>query len=361
MDPLTISLFGSLSLQGTEQAITQFPSGKVRNLLAYLLLNRHTAHAREHLAGLFWGEQDDQKARHCLNTALWRLNRLLDAAHPTTHPYLRVDAQTIGWNTASDFRLDVDEFESRCTLADRMGDDAPEQQARLYRQAIAYYRTDLLVDCYEDWCLIERERFRFLYLHALSRLMAYHTKRHEHDAAVECGRRILAIDPLREEVHRDLITCYLAMSRPADALRQYRTCEELVRRELDEDPMPETQALLPRIIGAHRRARADLPDRPLSVAPPGSGDDLVQHLLAATARLRDALITFDASRQELEEITTFIEEIGRRVGIGDTAEAGARRAGQQFQQVTGRIEHVVVDLEQILRTRRALPLASDAP
>ncbi len=361
MATLTITLFGALSVQGAEQPVTQFPSGKIRNLLSYLLLNRHTAHAREHLAGLFWGDQEEQKARHCLNTALWRLNRLLDAAHPTTHPYLRVDAQMIGWNTASDIHLDVEMFESRCTLADQMGDETPEQQARLYQQAVECYRADLLVDCYEDWCLIERERFRCLYLHALGRLMAYHTGRREFEAAIECGRRILAADPLREEVHRELIACYLAVGRPADALRQYRTCEELVRRELDEEPMPETQALLPRIIGANRRALAATQDHMLPATPLVAGDDLVQELLAATARLREAIIAFDASRSQLEEITAFIEEIGRRVGVGGVAESGARRAGRQFGQVAGRIEHVVVDLEQILRARNALTLVSDAP
>jgi DNA-binding SARP family transcriptional activator len=357
MASLTVTLFGALRLQWGDEPSTQVPSGKIRNLLAYLLLNRHTTHAREHLAGLFWGDQEDQKARHCLNTALWRLNRLLDAAHPGAHPYLRADAQTIGWNRASDLCLDVDEFESRCALADQMGDDAPDQQARLYQQAVEGYRADLLTDCYEDWCLIERERLRARYLHALGRLMAYHRERRAYDVAIECGRRILICDPLREEVHRDLMVCFLALNRPADALRQYRTCEELIRRELDEEPMPETQALLPRIIGANRRARAEAPAHPLPAPALTPGDDLVQQLLAATARLREAIIAFETSRNQLEEITAFIEEIGRRVGVGDTNRP-ARRGGAQ---VAGRIEHVVVDLEQILRARAAPSLVSDVP
>jgi DNA-binding SARP family transcriptional activator len=357
MATLTVTLFGALRLRWGEEPSTQVPSGKIRNLLAYLLLNRHTTHAREHLAGLFWGDQEDQKARHCLNTALWRLNRMLDAPHPAAHPYLRVDAQTIGWNPASDIRLDVDDFDSRCTLADQMGEDAPEQQARLYQQAVECYRADLLTDCYEDWCLIERERLRSRYLHALGCLMAHHRERRAYDAAIEYGRRILVCDPLREEVHRDLITCFLAVNRPADALRQYRTCEELVRRELDEEPMPETQALLPRIIGANRRARADAPARATPMPSLSAGDDLVQQLLAATARLREAIIAFDTSRSQLEEITAFIEEIGRKVGV-----AGAGRAARQASAPgAGRIENVVVDLEQILRARSALALASDAP
>src|SRR5437764_7571625 len=110
MNTLEITLFGTLSVRCTDAPLLQFPSGKIKHLFAYLLLNRHAVHPREQLAGLFWGDEADQRARHCLNTALWRLNRVLAQSEPRT-PYLRVDAQNIGFNTASDFWLDIDEFE----------------------------------------------------------------------------------------------------------------------------------------------------------------------------------------------------------------------------------------------------------
>src|ERR1700709_2549213 len=155
MGTLEITLFGTLDVQRAGDTHALFLSGKVKQLFAYLLLNRHTNHPREHLAGLFWGDEDDRRARHCLNTALWRLNRIL--SHPQLHTTadLRIDAQSIGFNTASNYWLDVDEFETRCTLAEQIGPDAPIEQAELYRQAVACYPADLLVDCYEDWCLIE--------------------------------------------------------------------------------------------------------------------------------------------------------------------------------------------------------------
>src|SRR3954454_484984 len=76
---LRIKLFGSLDLERDGRALARFPSRKVRDLFAYLALNRQTIHSREHLAGLFWGESDDERARHSLNTALWRLNGVLSA------------------------------------------------------------------------------------------------------------------------------------------------------------------------------------------------------------------------------------------------------------------------------------------
>ncbi len=350
MATLTLTLFGALHLHDGEHSVVQAPSGKIRNLLAYLLLNRHTAHGREHLAGVFWGDEGDQKARHCLNTALWRLNRLLDAAHPTTHPYLRVDTQTIGWNTASDFRLDVDEFESRCILADQMSDDVPDQRARLYKQAVALYRADLLVDCYEDWCLIERERFRHRYLHALGQLMRYHTRNNEYEMAGEYAHRILACDPLREDVHRDLMALYLAMQQPADALRQYHICEELVRRELDEEPMPETQALLTRIIGANRRSHGTTSTNHLT---DGEAEPARQ-LASAMLRLREALAAFDLSRNQLEASIAEIEEISHRLDMpGVIPQESTHQAIRQSHHAAGAIKPVVVDLEHVLRMWRA--------
>src|SRR5689334_1728438 len=90
MSTLEIKLFGTLSLERAGQPLPHFPSRQVRDLLAYLLLNRRSPHAREHLAGLFWSECDGDRARHCLNTALWRLQRVLGLPPEGGRSYLRV-------------------------------------------------------------------------------------------------------------------------------------------------------------------------------------------------------------------------------------------------------------------------------
>lgn len=318
MNRLEITLFGALRVQKADEPLSQFPRGKIKHLFAYLLLNRHAVHPREQLAGLFWGEEDDHRARHCLNTALWRLNRILAQSGPRAPSYLRIDAQNIGFNTASDFWLDIEEFESRCTLAEQIGPDAPEKQAALYRQAVACYRGDLLVDCYEDWCLVERERFRCLYLRALRWLHGFYAARRAYDDALDCARRILAYDPLREDVHRDVIELYLTINCPADALRQYRICEGLLARELAVEPMPETRILLNRIIGATAPAATHaLADTLLVDSPTES--TLQQKLDTATARLHEAAGTLDRGRIQLQEAATLIEEVMSRMGSATPA------------------------------------------
>ncbi|HEY8745211.1 MAG TPA: BTAD domain-containing putative transcriptional regulator [Chloroflexota bacterium] len=318
---LEIRLFGVFTAERDGRLLANLPSRKVRDLLAYLLLNRRTPRSREQTAALFWPDLDGDKARHCLNTTLWRLRGALRPLEGD-HPYLRVDAQTIGFNPASSFRLDVEEFESHCTLADKLGPVAAEQQATLYRQAVALYCGDLLTDCYDDWCLVERERLQLLYLRALGRLLAYHARCGEYDAAITCAHRILERDPLREKVHRALIRLYLDANEPAAALRQYQACEEAVRRELGTDVTPETRALLARIT-------APFSPRLLTIRPPATvvweplenAPDRRSALVNAQAQLHDAVSMLHRISSELSDAATRIDAIQQQIAELAAAEA----------------------------------------
>ncbi len=341
MAALEIRLFGALSLLSDGQPLTRLPSRRGNELLAYLLLNRHTLHARERLAGLFWGDSDDQKARHCLNTTLWRLQGILGLLPARQQSYLKVDPRHIGFNLTSDFHLDVAEFETRCAWAEQLDPEAIDQQAFLLRQAITFYRADLLPNCYEEWCLVERERLQNLYLRALGRLLAYHVAHDERDAAIDCARRILSGDPLREEVHRELIQIYLATGQHGAALRQYRACEEVLRRELTVAPMPETQALLTRMLAATPPARrtVGLADSPPAIV---LATGLPHDLAVAIARLHDASLFFDQAQEQLREATGLLKHLAQQ--YERAAPGTAVRAAAQVGQ-----PHGAAELRQALR------------
>ena len=302
MSTLRIRLFGSLDLERDGHALARFPSRKVRDLFTYLILNRETTHSREHLAGLFWGDSDEDKARHSLNTALWRLNGVLaEGAAERGRALLRVTPQEIGFNPAAEYWLDVAEFESRCALADSCSN--ADQQAALYSQAVTFYGGDLLADCYEEWCISERERLQCLYLRALSQLLKYHSRRECTESAIDCARRILVADSLREEVHRELIQLYMASGQTASALRQYRVCEELLQRELAVAPMPETQALLVRILAANQTR--SIPDaRPSTSVDSMSSAlaDIARELAASMALVQQAVAACNQAQARLQKL-----------------------------------------------------------
>jgi DNA-binding SARP family transcriptional activator len=303
---LRIRLFGSLDLERDGRALDRFSSRKARDLFAYLALQRQSAHGRDHLAGIFWGDSSDDKARHALNTTLWRIHRVLGGDEGARqNGCLRVSQHDIAFNMAGELWLDVAEFESRCVAAEQTTVEA--ERFALYQQAVSFYRGDLLTDCYEDWCIVERERLQSIFVRALSRLMAHYAQRAEHEQAIECGRRILGCDPLQEEVHRDLIQLYLASGQPSAALRQYRTCEELLRQELAIEPAPETRALLSRVLAlrqppvslAATRAPARLTPRP--------------ELAGVAAQLEELAATCESLRAGLAHATELLARLTAEV------------------------------------------------
>lgn len=307
MASLEIRLFGALRVGRAGRPLERLPGKRVTDLFAYLVLTRGTIHARDHLAGIFWGDQEEIRARHCLNTALWRLRQALGDGSDG-QAWLLVDAQSIGFNPACNARIDVVEFENRVGLAERIAHQAPTQAATLLHEATALYCADLLVDCYDDWCLLERERLLRIYQRSLQTLASYHSARGESALAIDLGHRLLSRDPLREDVYRDLIRDYLAAGQPAEALRQYRACEEILRRELGIEPMPETQAMLPRILAAWAETyqHGDAPS-----APPD--------LAGVIAALRSAVRGLDEARAKVDAALALAE----RLAGGQAVPAGA--------------------------------------
>jgi tetratricopeptide (TPR) repeat protein len=150
----------------------------------------------------------------------------------------------IGFNDHSDFWLDAAVLEgcAHDVLSRPIQSWRPGDASRL-DVALALYRGDLLDGCYDDWALRERERLRDLYLRSLAHLMVYARANQEYERSEGYAQRILYHDPLREEIHRDLMQLYALTGRRTLALRQYEICRELLARELGIPPMEETQRL----------------------------------------------------------------------------------------------------------------------
>jgi DNA-binding SARP family transcriptional activator len=104
---------------------------------------------------------------------------------------------------------------------------------------------DLLSGWYDDWVLVERERFRQLRLHLLESLCDRLIHERRFGRAIEAGLAAVAADPLRESAHRALIRAHLAEGNASEALRQYAAYVALLREELDLEPSADLRALVP--------------------------------------------------------------------------------------------------------------------
>jgi len=63
------------------------------------------------------------------------------------------------------------------------------------------------------------------------------------------GQKILQVDPLREQVHRELIQLHSENGQRSLAVQQYEFCRQVLHEDLGIEPMAETQAAYRRIMG----------------------------------------------------------------------------------------------------------------
>lgn len=243
---LTMELLGPLSIRVDSQRIrAEFGSAGGR-LAAYLAHYNGRPHRRERLVDLFWAGLEPNRARSALNTALWRLRKVI-AAEPRSKG--RSNLVTLGneivLEPADWFSIDTHGFDGlvKCALRG-MADRADEQPAILLADALAKYSGPFLEGEDEDWILVERERLHSLYVRAAHELARLYARATRYDEAVEILRGVLAYDPFRETSHRDLMILFVLNGQRADALRYHERWSSMMRRELGISPMPRTIELM---------------------------------------------------------------------------------------------------------------------
>jgi DNA-binding SARP family transcriptional activator len=240
---LAVQLLGPLRVRLGGVEVDDWPSGRGRSLLKYLVTHRDPWPRREVLMEVFWPGSPPAAARNSLNVAVHGLRRALRAAADVPVVVLRDGA----YQLADDLPtwVDVDEFERHAEAARRLERAGEEAAATAgYERAAALYRGDLLADDpYEEWPVLAREGLRLAYLDVLDRLSRLYFDQGRYAAAAALCRRMLERDRCREDAHRRLIRCYSRQGQPQLALRQYLACERALRAELDVDPMPATVRL----------------------------------------------------------------------------------------------------------------------
>ncbi len=243
MTSLRIALLGPLraSFDGEPQRPPK--RRDTERLWAYLLLHRGEVLDRAAVADALWPES--ATARSTLRQSLHELRRHLPPV-PADQPWLLVEHDRIGWNTAAPYALDLDGFErvlrSRASdSTDRKRDRGPDLESR--QHAIEHYSGALLEGMDEPWLVAERERLERLYRTALTDLARDHLAAGDPTAALSAARRLVAHDPFHEASQRLLIQLYLETGDRAAALSQFDACRALLAAELDVEPEAETTAL----------------------------------------------------------------------------------------------------------------------
>jgi len=280
MPSLKINFFGKFEMGCADKVLADFESHKAQELFCYLLLHRTRPYLRETLAELLWEKSPDVQIRKCLRQTLWKLQATLNLHTEFKDSELLVI--TPNWvqiNPKASIWLDVVEFELRFnTVRDVSVEKLERQQIEAMQGAVALYRGDLLEGLYSDWCLMERERLKDMYLMMLDKLMAYSEISHAYEAGLVYGMRILSYDQALESVHRRMMRLYYSSGNRIKAMRQYERCARILDQELGVKPAHRTQMLYEQIKADQLDNTSDIQPLPLGNSLPVAQEQLKELL-----------------------------------------------------------------------------------
>jgi DNA-binding SARP family transcriptional activator len=193
-----------------------------QRLLAFLALQPRPVQ-RVYVAGTLWTGASEERSLGSLRSALWRLRRTVPDA---------VEARGSLLELGRGVGVDVRELSA-------LAQDVLDRRVDSWVAGIeSRLQGDLLPDWYDDWVLLEQERWRHLRLHALEALCEQLAAAGRHWSAIEVGLAAVRADPLRESAHRALIRADLAEGNAAEAVRHYRQFRRRLKRELGLAPSP---------------------------------------------------------------------------------------------------------------------------
>ncbi len=291
LGPFQVTLDGQPAIFATDRA---------RALLAYLAVEADRPHRREVLAALLWPDRPESVARQNLSQALVRLRRAINDYHASP-PFLLITAKTVQFNSAT-AELDVARFESllaACAAHPHPNLPAPvshrpgtgqvqvascppclerlEEAADLHRGEFlqGLFLTD--AQLFEEWALLKREQLHRQAVNVLHTLAVFHEREDAYDQAAGYAARQLAMEPCREEAHRQLMRALAISGQRGAALAQYQSCRRLLADELGVEPDAETTALYQRIQGGELMPAEGYV--PASPQIPGRSLPITQHNL----------------------------------------------------------------------------------
>lgn len=311
MSTLKLGFLGPPQISHAQRGNITLPNRKSLALLAYLAVESASAHSRESLLSLLWPESPTSAAQNNLRVTWSILRKSLKEVSSEQEPFLQSTRLELQFNSLSDHWLDVTAFENLlacCNTHNHAEVQNCDECATRLAQAAELVRGEFLGgfslgDCptFDEWALIQRERLHLQITKVLDDLTNYHDVAGNFDQATSYARRLLELDPLREEAHRQLMRLFSKTGRRSAALSQFETCRRWLANELGVAPSVETTLLAERI-------RALAPGRPIA---------LRHNLPVATSRFFGRKQEIDTLKELLSESSEFVTLTGPG-GVGKT-------------------------------------------
>jgi DNA-binding SARP family transcriptional activator len=242
---INVAMLGRMSVTIDRKRVPLNLGDRGRLLAGYLFEFPGRVFRREQLSDLFWEDRDAEHARGALNTALWRIRKIL-ASDAGSRPAdcIHSSGDEIVFEPSASVLIDTHQFAGVARQAFQPGSPCGRDvRCTLLDQAVSHYSGEFLDGDDGDWIIAERERLHSLYVRCLCELMRTHAARDDFEAAIAAGRRVLGADPFRETVMRMLAILLFLNGQRAQAITELTRWQSALRAQVGVTALPETREL----------------------------------------------------------------------------------------------------------------------
>jgi DNA-binding SARP family transcriptional activator len=245
----TLSLIRDFELSWAGKAVKM--SHSAQRLVGFVALHDRPVR-RSRVSGTLWLDSSEERANASLRSALWRVpapDGVSVVSASSTHVWLNPGIEV-------DFRATI--AKAHALFDAHTSDAAVIDVAR----ELCSFSDDLLPGWYEDWVIMERERFRYLRLQALDQLGQQLCDRGRYPDALQIALAAIQAEPLHESAHRLVVRVHLEQGNVAEAIGRFREYERTLATELGAVPSTEMYRLVSPCFSRPSRATS-LRDRPV--------------------------------------------------------------------------------------------------
>jgi DNA-binding SARP family transcriptional activator len=265
---ITMKLLSGFDLQHNAESVPIAAS--CQRLLAYLAVWQRPV-KRAHVAETLWPDAQSTRAHANLRSSLWRTpapgrTALIAATsgHLALAEHVRVDYHIIESWAASLFAAnrfaEPDHVPVRPSPGagagagtGACGPPGPDGGALPWSWRPASLHAELLPGWDQAWICVERERLRQLVMHCLERLCWLLIAAGRYAEALNVALDVISIEPLRESPHRLAIAVHVREGNAVEAIKAYRSYEQLLRDELGLHPSRAMQSQVAPFLPVRKR------------------------------------------------------------------------------------------------------------
>jgi DNA-binding SARP family transcriptional activator/ABC-type transport system substrate-binding protein len=208
---------------------------KQRALLAILLLHANQPVQRDVLIDQLWAGHPPAGAEHAVEVYIWRLRKALESAAGGQCVLTRPGAYLL---QAAEEQVDVARFERRAEAGRRaLAAEDPGRAAADLGEALALWRGPLLADFRsEPFAQAEIARLEELRAGVVEDRIEADLALGRHASVVSELEALVAVQPLRERLHQQLMIALYRCGRQGDALAVYQKARRMLMADLGIEP-----------------------------------------------------------------------------------------------------------------------------